>query len=235
MAGTVNTIVGSGSLLTFPTLVGLGYSPLVANVSNKVGLVPGAMSGTVGYRQELVGQRDRAIQLGLCSIAGGLSGGVLLLVFPSAFEAVVPWLVILAVGIVVLQPRISRFLADHDKPPRTKAGWPLRGFVFLVAIYGGYFGAAQGVMVIGLLALGLDDTLQRLNGLKNAMVSLVNGAAGVVFLIAAPVAWLPALLIALSSILGGQVGARVGRRLPAQVLRGIIVVAGVAVAVKLLI
>ncbi|MGH9102036.1 MAG: sulfite exporter TauE/SafE family protein [Acidimicrobiales bacterium] len=233
LAGTINTIVGSGSLLTFPTLVGLGYSPLVANVSNTVGLVPGGASGAFGYRHELAGQRDRVVVLGACAITGGVVGAVLLLVFPSAFQVVVPWLVLVAVAMVLVQPRLSRYLAKRGPRPRT-GGWLLRLGVGLTGVYGGYFGAAQGVLLIGLLALGFDDELQKMNGLKNALTPMINGVAAIIFMALAPVSWTVAGILAGSSIIGGQVGAKVGRKLPAPVLRAVIVVAGIAVAVKLL-
>ena len=233
-AGTINTIVGSGSLLTFPVLVGLGYSPFVANVSNTIGLVPGSASGAYGYRNELRGQGGRAKSLGAAALAGGLVGAVLLLVFPGSFQAVVPWLVLVAVALVVVQPRLARRLADADAQTGATSWW-MRLAVGATGVYGGYFGAAQGVLLIGLLGLGIADRLQRLNGLKNVLALLINGVAAVLFILLAPVAWLPAALIAVSSTVGGQIGARVGRRLPAPVLRGVIVVAGIAVAVKLLV
>lgn len=234
LAGAINTIVGSGSLITFPTLVALGLPPLVANVSNTVGLVPGSISGAVGYRRELVGQRDRVLRLGVFSALGGLGGGILLLAVPRSFQDVVPWLVLLAVGMVVVQPRLSRWLAQRGRHPGSDRGWPLRGGVFATGVYGGYFGAAQGVILIGLLGLGVDDDLQRLNALKNVLAALVNGVAAVLFMADAPVRWVPAGILAAGSIAGGQLGARVGRRLPSNVLRGVIVVGGVAAAVKLL-
>ncbi|MHB1854152.1 MAG: sulfite exporter TauE/SafE family protein [Acidimicrobiales bacterium] len=235
LAGGINTIVGSGSLITFPTLVALGLPPLVANVTNTVGLVPGSVSGAWGYRRELAGQRGRAIRLGIFSALGGLAGGILLLSLPGSFQEVVPWLVLLAVAMVVVQPRLARWLADRGRAPEGHGGWLLRGGVFTTGVYGGYFGAAQGVLLIGILGLGVDDDLQRLNALKNVLAALVNGVAGVLFIVDAPVRWEPALILAAGSIAGGQLGARVGRRLPAAVLRGVIVIGGVAVAVKLLV
>jgi len=235
LAGGINTIVGSGSLISFPTLVALGLPPLVANVTNTVGLVPGSVSGAWGYRRELAGQRGRAIRLGVFSALGGLAGGVLLLSVPGSFQKVVPWLVLLAVAMVVVQPRLARWLAARGRAPAGHGGWLLRGGIFTTGIYGGYFGAAQGVLLIGLLGLGVDDDLQRLNALKNVLAALVNGVAGILFIVDAPVRWEPALILAAGSIAGGQLGARVGRRLPAVVLRGVIVVGGLAVAIKLLI
>ncbi len=233
-AGAINAVVGSGSLITFPVLVGLGYSPLVANVSNNVGIVPGSASAAYGFRRELAGQRDRALVLGSASAAGGLTGGTLLLLFPSTFEAVVPWLVLLAVAMVIAQPRLSKALAAREGEAHHMSWW-LRGVVALSGVYGGYFGAAQGVILIAVLAVGLGDHLQRVNALKNVLAGTVNGVAALLFVAVAPVAWLPAGILAVSSMVGGQVGARVGRRLSPLVLRSIIVVGGITVAIKLLV
>jgi uncharacterized membrane protein YfcA len=243
-AGAINAVVGSGSLITFPTLVGLGYSPFVANVTNTVGLVPGYWSAVHGYRTELAGQRDRALVLGCSSAAGGLVGGTLLLLYPSSFEAVVPWLVLAAVAMVIVQPRVTRYVArrstqEHSNSPageeeRRLPGWALRGGVALSSVYGGYFGAAHGVIMIAILAVGLDDDLQRLNALKNLLGGIVNAVAAILFVALAPVAWIPAAIIACSSIVGGQIGARVARRLNPVLLRGLIVACGLAVAIEIL-
>jgi uncharacterized membrane protein YfcA len=234
-AGMVNTIVGSGSLITFPTLIALGYPPVVANVSNTVGLVPGAISGAYGYRRELSGQRDRARWLGPPAVAGGLTGGLLLLVLPaSAFGRIVPILILVACALVALQPRLSQALAAR----RTEAEGRSRALailVFLCGIYGGYFGAAQSVILMALLAIFLPDSLQRLNGLKIVLALLVNAVAAVLFVAVAPVAWQPAVLIGAGSIVGGQAGALVGRRLPPVLFRGAIIAVGVVVAAKLLV
>ena len=237
-AGTMNAIVGAGSLISFPTLLLFGYSPLVANVSNTVGLVPGAASGAIGYRRELVGQRTRAVPLLVASLLGGLTGGVLLLVLPaSAFERIVPILILAACVLVALQPRLSRVIATR----RTVAGRShgeggpaLFIGVYLTGIYGGYFGAAQGVILIALLAILVADDLRRLNGLKILLASVVNGVAAILFIVVAPVAWPPAILIAIGSIVGGQLGAHVGRRLSPFALRAAIIVVGTVVAGKLL-
>ena len=234
-AGTVNTVVGSGSLITFPTLLAVGYPAVVANVSNNVGLVPGSMSGAIGYRRELAGQRDRLVKLGAASIAGGLTGAILLLALPgSVFERVVPALILLACVLVALQPWLSRLLAER-RSHHAHGGPALWCAVFFTGVYGGYFGAAQGVILIALLAIFINDDLQRLNGAKNVLAMLVNGVAAVVFILAAHVAWGAAGLIAAGSIIGGQVGAKVGRRLPPQLLRGVIVIVGLVVSVKLLV
>jgi uncharacterized membrane protein YfcA len=233
-AGAINTIVGSGSLVTFPTLLALGYAPVVANVANTIGLVPGAASGAVGYRRELVGQRSRAARLGVAAALGGLSGGMLLLALPaSAFGRVVPILILLACVLVAIQPRLSRVLATR-RGEDAEGSWVLPLLVYATAIYGGYFGAAQSVILIAILAVFVSDDLQRLNGLKNVLALVVNGVAAVLFIAVAHVAWAPAALIAAGSIVGGQVGAVIGRRLPRQLLRGAIISVGIVVAVRLL-
>jgi uncharacterized protein len=251
-AGAINTIVGSGTLVTFPTLLAIGVPPVTANISNNIGLVPGSVAGAVGYRRELEGQRSRVVRLLAASTVGGLIGAGLLLVLPpGAFEAVVPGLILLGVVLVVLQPRLSKAVAERaearkavgDLPPRDGAWWVWPA-VLATGVYGGYFGAAQGVLLMGLLGIGINESLQRLNGVKNVLASVVNATAGLLFILVtqaglfgveAEIDWLLVLLIGLGSVVGGLLGASVGRRLPAVVLRGVIVVVGlVAVAAILL-
>jgi uncharacterized protein len=323
-AGTINTVVGSGTLITFPTLLAFGYPPVLANVSNNVGLVPGVASGVYGYRSELGGQRRRLIRLGSASVCGGLVGAILLLTLPqSAFKDIVPALIGLAVVMVIIQPRLAEWVAGRqraraaavtpdgagtggdadptgasaagggssavadgpspglaagrtsavtvaggtgavaggtsgvavaggtgavavaggtsgvavaDRPAAAEAiGGPvLWVLVFLAGIYGGYFGAAQGVLLIGMLGIALNDSLQRINAAKNVLAGLVNGLAAVVFILATHVDWGVAGLIAAGSIIGGQVGARIGKRLPPWGLRVLIVCVGTAALIKLL-
>ena len=237
-AGTINTVVGSGTLITFPVLLGFGYPPVVANVSNTVGLVPGSASGAVGYRRELAGQGHRGAALAGASLIGGIIGAVLLLSLPaSAFEAIVPVFIGIALVLIVLQPRISRLLATHRPHRRRRTGraGPLTtAAVGIGGIYGGYFGAAQGILNLAVLSLGLDDDLQRLNALKVVLTGLVNLVSGVIFVFVAHVAWGAAGLIAAGSLLGGMLGARVGRRLPAPVLRVVIVGVGIFAIVHLI-
>lgn len=233
-AGTINAIVGSGSLITFPTLVALGVSPFLANVTNSVGVTGGNASSVHGYRRELVGQGTRIRAIAPFAIVGGFTGGALLLAKPKAFETIVPWLVLLAVGLVIVQPRLARYLASRGARDPHGSAW-LKFGLFASGVYGGYFGAAQGVIMIALLAIGLEDTLQRLNGLKNVLGFVNNLTADLLFVIFAHVNWVYVPIIAVSSIIGGQIGARVGRRFPDRVLRGIIVIAGTSVAIKLLI
>jgi uncharacterized protein len=232
-AGTINTIVGSGSLVTFPTLLAFGFRPLEANVSNTVGLVPGSISGAFGYRRELVGQKSRAIPLGIASGAGGLTGGLLLLAFPGAFAAIVPILIAVALILVAAGPRLSKALAAHRHADSHRS-WPLIVLFYATAIYGGYFGAGMGIIMIALLTIFVPDDLQRLNGLKNVLAALINGVAAVLFIAIAPVQWTVVLLIAVGSIIGGQIGARVGRRLPAPALRLVIIGVGLIAEARLI-
>jgi uncharacterized protein len=272
-AGTINAVVGSGSLITFPTLLAFGIPPIVANVSNNVGLVPGNFSGAWGYRRELAGQRGRLLFLGIFSALGAVAGAVALLALPSsAFKLIVPVLILAACVLVLVQPRLSARITasrqraaaqsaaaqaaaaqadvaqadgaagasasqadDEARRAREARGGPvLAGGVFGAAIYGGYFGAAQGVLVIGLLGTFIDESMQRLNGAKNVLVGIVNATAAIVYVIFAPVSWVVVLLIAIGSTAGGLLGARIGRRLPPVALRILIVTIGVIAAVRLI-
>jgi uncharacterized membrane protein YfcA len=234
LAGTINTIVGSGSLITFPTLLAFGFSPIVANVSNTVGLSPGSLSGAVAYRRELEGQRPRLLVLGTASITGGVTGAVLLLALPgSVFRHVVPVLILVACVLVAVQPRLSGRVADRPSAP-AHGGAPLFLCVFATGVYGGYFGAAQGVILMSLLGIFLDDQLQRLNAAKNVLALCANGSSAILFICVTHIAWEAAALIAGGSIVGGQVGGVLGRRIPAPLLRILIIVVGVTAAVILL-
>jgi uncharacterized protein len=229
-AGTINTVVGSGTLITFPALLSVGLPPVTANISNTVGLVAGSVSGALGYRAELAGQRSRLLRLGAVSVIGGLVGGLLLLVLPpSAFRAIVPVLIGLACVLVLVQRRLAGFLS-RPHHAHGHGGLPLHVGVLASGMYGGYFGAAQGVLLIALMGLFLDEELQRINAAKNVLTALVNLTAALLFIAVGSVRWDAALLVAGGSILGGQLGSRIGRRLPDPLLRGIIVVVG-AVAV----
>ncbi len=232
-AGAINAVVGSGTLITFPVLIALGFQPLVANVSNNIGLVPGAVAGVFGYRRELEGQRRRALRLGACSIVGGVVGATLLLVLPnSAFDAIVPALIAIALVLVVAQPRIERTLADRPDPKR-EHGLTLRAAVTASGTYGGYFGAGQGILLIGILGIAIRDRMQRINGLKNVLAGVVNATAGVIFVFAADVDWAVAGLIAGGSVVGGFSGAHYGRRLEPNLLRALIVVVGLVAIARL--
>ncbi|MCW2764755.1 MAG: hypothetical protein JWO11_714 [Nocardioides sp.] len=234
-AGTINTVVGSGTLITFPTLLAFGVPPVTANVSNNIGLVPGGVSGAVGYRRELAGQRSRVLRLVSASLIGGLVGGVLLLVLPdAAFATIVPVLILLGLALVVFQPRITAWVAlRHDAASRRRGAWWVWPAVLLTGVYGGYFGAAQGVLLMAALGIGIDETLQRLNAVKNVLAANVNAVAGLLFAFVADVDWKIVALIGVGSVIGGQLGASVGRRLPETALRAIIVIVGVVALVAI--
>ncbi|MFF5636511.1 sulfite exporter TauE/SafE family protein [Streptomyces sp. NPDC012825] len=237
-AGTINTIVGSGTLITFPVLLATGLPPITANVSNALGLVPGSVSGAIGYRRELKGQRKRILRLGAAALVGGLIGAILLLALPSdAFDAIVPVLIGLALVLVLLQPRIAAAVQRRRERTGSEAhpdgGPALLVGLLLASVYGGYFGAAQGVLYLSLMGLLLHDDLQRVNAVKNILGALVNGVAAVFFLFVADFDWTAVLLIAVGSTIGGQLGAKVGRRLSPTVLRGVIIAVGVVAILQL--
>jgi uncharacterized protein len=238
-AGTINTIVGSGTLITFPTLLFFGIPPLVANVSNTVGLVAGGLTGIHGYRAELAGQGGVLRRLLPASLVGAVTGAILLLKLPeSAFDAIVPILIAAALLLVVLGPRIQAWAAtrhpDHDSLGRHLL---LTVGVFCAGVYGGYFGAAQGILLVGVMSVLMTISLQRVNALKNVLSTGVNAVAALMFMIFAweRIDWSVAALIAAGSLAGGYVGARVGRRLSRRVLRGLIVVIGVAAIAKIVV
>lgn len=233
-AGTINTIVGSGSLITFPTLVAFGYPPLLANVTNNIGVLPASFSAVAVSKEELRGQRRRLLTLAPASVLGSVAGALLLLVLPtSVFDAVVPMLILLACLLVALQPRISRAVRERGRPIGGGAYW-LWVLVALTGVYGGYFGAAQGVILVAVMGVFLDDALTRLNAAKNLLAGLANLAAAVVFVLVTDIAWWAALTIAVGSTLGGRFGPAIGRRLPPPIYRGVIVVVGVIVAIYLI-
>jgi uncharacterized membrane protein YfcA len=235
VAGTVNTIVGSGSLLTFPTLLGLGYPAVLANVSNTVGLISGSVSGAIGYRRELKGQLRRILVLMPAVLVGTITGAILLLALPgSAFRRVVPILILFAVVLVIVQPTVTRRRAERGVRSE-HPGPALHVGTTLISVYGGYFGAAQGVMLLALFGISLDDDMQRLNAAKNVVAAVINAVGAVFFIASTDIAWKVAGLLFIGSTFGGQLGATIGRRLPAAVLRTTIVLVGTGVAIKLLV
>ena len=234
-AGTINVVVGSGTLITFPVLLAIGLPPVTANVSNAVGLFPGSFVGAYGYRSELTGQRDRVIRLGVAASLGALVGAVLLLVLPaSAFATIVPILIVLALVLVLIGPRVSAWVGRSSTGGPGRVTVPLMVVIFACGVYGGYFGAAQSVLIMGIFGLMLHDTIQRQNGLKNIIAGMVNAVAALLFVFFRHVDWQAAGLIAAGAIVGGVIGARVGKRLSPAVLRAVIVVIGVAALIKLL-
>ena len=253
VAGGINTIVGAGTLITFPLLVSLGVAPLTANVSNTVGLVPAAVTGAWGYRRELTGQWRAVAGMAGLSAIGGVGGALLLLVAPGAFTAVVPWLLVLAAGLAAVQPRVAEALRRRETLAALSAGVTLTeppppalvdaitrplGFglglgIALTGVYGGYFGAAQGVVLLALLGIAWSADLHRANGAKVVLAGMANLVSAIVFVVSGYVDWRIAGLIAVGSAVGGVLGAHVGRRIPATLLRVLIVVVGLAAAVAL--
>jgi uncharacterized membrane protein YfcA len=243
-AGGINAVVGSGTLVTFPVLLAVGLPPVTATVSNSLGLVPGNLTGAIGYRRELAGQRRLLLRLLPASVLGALTGAFLLLHLPaSSFEAIVPVLIGLAVVLVAVQPLLQRRLRDRrtvgdDETPPIGPGriGALFAGAYVTGTYGGYFAASQGVLQIGIFGLLLRESLQRLNAIKNVLTTAVNGVAAAAYVVVATdrVDWAAAALIAVGAVLGGYTGARFGRRLPSVVLRSAIVVLGLVAIVVLL-
>jgi len=232
-AGALNVLVGGGSLITYPTLLALGHPPVLANVSNNLGLIPGNAAGVLAYRPLLAGQHSRLLALLPASLLGGLSGAILLLALPAKlFAAVVPLLIALASVLMALQPRIRAWI-ERGHGPRPSTGLPLLAGVYVAGLYGGYFGAAQGVLLLAVMAVGLDEGLQRLNGFKNALVLIVNATAALVFIGFTRIDWRVAALIAVGTAAGGWLGGRFGRRIPEPLLRRTIVATGLVVAAVL--
>jgi len=243
-AGAINSLVGSGTLITFPTLVALGFPPVTATMSNAIGLVAGGLTSTLGYRAELAGQWDRLRWQIPASLTGAVIGAYLLLHLPErVFIRIVPVLLILALILVVLGPRIQAYArrraeeagrsAAHVSPRRMAA---LVFGTFAVGIYGGYFTAAQGILLIGVMGALLPEDLQRMNAAKNLLTWLVNIVAAVGYTLVAfdRISWTAAGLIAAGSLIGGWLGSRYGRRLSPTALRAVIVVVGLIGLVRLL-
>lgn len=235
LAGAVNAVAGGGSLLTFPALVATGMAPLTANISNTVAQLPGYVSVVEGYRRDLVGQAPRMRALAAPTILGAFAGvGLLKLGGESGFEAVVPWLVLGACILLALGPRLRAAVAERtDGGFRASPG--LLAAVFASGAYASYFGAAAGVLLLAVLALGVADGLQRLNALNRALVLVANLAAAPALIVLGPVDWTAVAVIAPATLVGGAVGARVARRLRDDVLRWSVIGLGVVVAVWLLV
>jgi len=230
-AGFINSIVGSGTLITFPALLAAGLSPLVANTSNNVGLIPGAFAAMRGSRHSLEGDRHQIRALMPFSIAGALIGALALLLLPDRiFSSVVPWLVLLGVALNIAAPIVSRWRKESSQ---IAIGRGAQFSVLLTGIYGGYFGAAQGVILIGLLSLLLNESVVRSNAMKNYLAGATNLIAGLVFILSGKIAWLAVLLIGISSYAGAFVGSRVGRGIPPWIYRTIITVTGLYASYRL--
>ena len=232
LAGVINSVVGSGSLLTFPTLIALGVPPIVASITNTIGVLPANIAGAWSYRRTFRHEWSLLWLIGGFSAIGGIAGALLLTRLPAdAFQAIVPVLITAALLLVIFGPAIKAWALAHstrsakDRSERSPA---LLAAVTVAGVYGGYFGAAQGVMLLSLFSLTLQGGLQRANAYKNAVTAAGNIAAAAVFFSIGDVAWGAAAVLALSSFVGGLVGGKVGKRLPETVYRALIVAVGIA-------
>lgn len=214
-AGAINAVAGGGSLISFPALIAAGYSSKTANVTNTVALWPGYAGGSVGYREELRGQRSRLLQIAVPNIAGALAGAAVLLSTPqSAFDFAVPFLILFACILMATQDRIGVFTAHHRAASADgRVPWPVHAAMFLLGIYGAYFGAALGIMTLAVFSIMLAGDIQRLNALKGVSSLIINAVAVVAFMLFGPVRWLPAALMAAGALAGGYLGVGVARRL----------------------
>lgn len=244
-AGCINAIVGSGTLISFPTLVGIGFDKIPANIANTIGLTPGSASAASAQRRELVGQTSRLKRLVPFSVAGSaLGASLVLLLSPKVFQRVVPFLVLVGVVLVAVQPKLQARLRARNAGSGSlvasdRHSPALRVAVFATGVYGGYFGAGQGVILMGVLGSMIDDALPRLNATKNVLAGFANGTAATIFIVRGvgwgrSVPWAAAAIIAVSSIIGGQLGARASRRIPGNALRVLIIVVGITVAVRMI-
>ncbi|THJ68785.1 sulfite exporter TauE/SafE family protein [Arthrobacter echini] len=238
----INVVVGSGTLVTFPTLLLFGYSPIVANISNSIGIVGGGLSGSWGYRREIAANKRLLLRLLPLSVLGGLAGALLLLVLPpEAFQAIVPALIVLGLVMVAIAPHVQRSAAAKagqaapDAAPSRRRALLLLVGIGLLGVYGGYFGAAQGILIVGLMSMVTLESLQRINAIKNVLTTVVNGVAALTFMVFAWdfIDWTVVLLIAVGATLGGLAGARVGRRLSPTALRVTILVIGTIALIRI--
>lgn len=233
-AGTINSVVGSGTLVTFPVLIALGFAPVTASISNAMGLVAGSAAGAWGYRRELAGRRTQLLRLLPASLLGGITGAYLLLHLPEVvFHYAAPALIVVALLMVAFQPRLQSWVQNRESDPEQASRDKRHGFllvvlVFLAGVYGGYFVAAQGILLVGILGVFMAGTMQNANAMKNILVLGVNLVAATSYLLFAfdRISWGAVGLIAVSSLIGGLVGSKVGRRLSPRVLRGVIFVLG---------
>jgi hypothetical protein len=231
--GAINAVAGGGSLVSFPALLATGLSPLAANVTNLVATLPGYLSAALASREELEDQRQRVRTLAAAAAGGALVGTTLLLVGPQdLFATLAPWLVLLACALLAVQPLVSRWIstAEHAHPAPRK----LVISVAIASIYGGYFGAGLGIMLLAGLGLALDEPLQRLNAIKQVLSLAVVVVSAVAVALFGPVSWESALIVGAGTLVGGRVGVGVARLLPEPVLRGAIIALGVIVAIALL-
>lgn len=228
--GVTGSVAGLASLVSYPALLAVGLPPVAANVSNTVALVASSAGSVLGSRPELRGQRARARRLGVVAVLGGATGGALLLATPSgSFALVVPWLI----GLASLGVLVRRRASTSGHAPSREGGVALPVGVYLVGVYGGYFGAAAGVLLLSFLLFSTGETLARGNAMKNLLAGLANGVAAVAFVVFGPVHWLDVLPLAAGFLAGGRLGPVIVRRVPATPLRVLIACVGLGLAVHL--
>jgi hypothetical protein len=235
-AGIFNGVAGGGSLISFPLLLALGYPALTANVTNTVGIWPGYVGGAAGFRHQISGQRERLVRLSPVAVLGGIAGATLLLTTSSAtFRTIAPWLVLAASALFAAQPLLRRALDGAPHTPARTRPVLLSGGTFVASVYGGYFGAGMGVMLLAILGLALPDTIARTSGLRTVLSILVNGVAAAVFLIHGGLAWRAVGLLVAGSLVGGWIGAKVALSIPVVALRIVVIAVGLTTVVKLLV
>jgi len=236
VAGAINAVAGGGSLISFPALLAAGYPSKTANVTNTVALWPGYVGGSFGYREELRGQGRRLLQLSVPNVAGALVGAVILLVTPSsAFDVIVPFLIVFACALMAFQDRISVYTEHHRAAFAARGGMPPAMYVsmFMLGVYGAYFGAALGIMTLAVFMILLNDNIQRLNALKGMSSLIINALAVAVFAFSDYIEWAPAAVMAVGAIAGGYLGVGVARRLGKEWLRVAVIGYGLIVAAVL--
>jgi len=233
-AGLVGSIAGLASLVSYPALLATGVPPLTANVTNTVALVLNGVGSVSASRPELTGQRARLVRLGAAGLLGGMVGAALLLSTPSeAFEKLVPFLIALASAAILVQRPPRELAAEGARHPAARDSWGVVAGTFAISVYGGYFGAAAGVLMLAMFLLTTGEGMPRGNALKNVVLGIANAVAALGYAFLADVAWLAALPLALGFFLGGRLGPRVVRRVPQTLLRRLIAVAGLGLAVHL--
>lgn len=232
-AGAINAVAGGGSLVSFPALIAAGYPVKTANVTNTVALWPGYLGGSVAYRPELQRQRARVVRLLVPTVLGSLLGSAILLATSeAAFESIVPFLIVFACGLMLFQEQLAEIASEHRLRMTDGAGvpWPLHVTTFLAAVYGAYFGAGLGIMILAFLIIMIPDDIQHSNALKGMLSLLINAVAVVYFAAFGPVEWAPAAVMAVGAIAGGYLGVGLARRLGAVWLRRAVITYGLAVA-----
>lgn len=241
VAGAMNAVAGGGTLVAFPALLATGMTARMANIVSTIGLVPGYAGGSYAYREELAGQGSRVRALAATSLVGGVAGAVILLVTPaSSFRAIVPYLILASCALLCVQPRLTKRVADRQRKvagarAASDITWQVQVGVFIAAVYGSYFGAGLGVLLLGILGILLAEGMQRLNALKGLLSLLINAVSVIVFVINGEVAWWYTAILAVAAWAGGATGVGVARRLSPRVLRAAVITLGAVVAAALIV